>query len=152
MWNNFNSFNPRNPTPTLHNGDVLGPFLRSFPYILLCTPVQVISVSESNGSVNFLSSCKMKSILHSCYLRQILLLTLLVAVKLFQIICCRIGWQLTSDESWNTELKNSTSESSILKILIFYCQQGKGKSWMKTLKLHIIVIEPSQCTSSQINI
>jgi len=26
------------------------------------------------------------------------MLTLLVAVKLFQIIYCRIGWQLTSDE------------------------------------------------------
>jgi len=26
------------------------------------------------------------------------MLTLLVAVKLFQVIYCKIGWQLTSDE------------------------------------------------------
>jgi len=87
----------------------------------------------------------------SCYLRWILLLTLLVAVKWFQIIYRRIWWQLTSDESWNTELKNSTSESNVLKILIFYCWQGEGKSLMKTLSLHIIVIELSPYMSSQIN-
>jgi len=38
------------------------------------------------------------------------MLTLLVAVKLFQIIYCRIGWQLTSDEGWDTELVNSRLE------------------------------------------
>jgi len=36
------------------------------------------------------------------------------------MIYCRIGWQLTADESWNTELMNSRSESNILKSLIFY--------------------------------
>jgi len=44
------------------------------------------------------------------------------------------------------------SESNILKTLIFYCRQGKGKSFMKMLRFHIIVIEPSQYMSSQINI
>ena len=77
---------------------------------------------------------------------------LVVAVKWFQIIYCRIGWQLTSGECWNTELKSSMSESNIWKILIFYCRQGKGKSLMKTLRLRIIVIELSQYMSSQINI
>jgi len=35
---------------------------------------------------------------------------------------------------------------------VFTRQQGKGKSLMKTLRLHITVIEPSQFMSSQINI
>jgi len=48
------------------------------------------------------------------------MLTLHVAVKWSQIIYCRIGWQLTSDEGWNTELMNSRAESNILKRLIFY--------------------------------
>jgi len=47
---------------------------------------------------------------------------------------------------------NSRSESNILKRLIFTCRQGKAKSLMKTLRLHIIVIEASQYMSSQINI
>jgi len=49
-----------------------------------------------------------------------LLVTLLVAVKWFKIIYCRIGWQLTSDESWNTELMNSRLEFNVLTRLIFY--------------------------------
>jgi len=79
--------------------------------------MQVISVYVSNGSVNSLSTYKIKSIL---------LLTLdfaadsCLAVKWFEIIYCRIGWQLTSDESWNTELMNSRSESNILTRLFFY--------------------------------
>jgi len=48
-----------------------------------------------------------------------LMLTLLTAAKWFQIICCRIGWQLTPDEGWNTELMYSRSESNILKRLVF---------------------------------
>ena len=49
------------------------------------------------------------------------MLTLLVAVKWFQFIYCRIGWvQLTLDESWNTELMNSRSASNILTRLMFY--------------------------------
>jgi len=56
--------------------------------------VQDISVSISNGSVNSLSTCKIKSIL---------LLTLgfdadSSRCSYFQIIYCRIGWQLTSAE------------------------------------------------------
>jgi len=40
-----------------------GPFVRACPYILTSAPVQDISVSVSNGSVNSLSTCKIKSIL-----------------------------------------------------------------------------------------
>jgi len=47
---------------------------------------------------------------------------------------------------------NSRSESNTLTSLIFTRQQGKWKSLMKTFRLHIIVIEPAQYTSSQINI
>jgi len=64
-------------------------------------------------------------------------------------IYCRIGWQLTSDEGWNTELINSGSESNNLKRLFFTFQQGKQKSLMKTLRLHIIVIKPSRYMPSQ---
>jgi len=46
---------------------------------------------------------------------------------------------------------NSRSESNISKRLIFTCRQGKRKLFMKMLRLHIIVIEPSQYMSSQIN-
>jgi len=52
-------------------------------------------LSVSNGNVNVLRTYKMKSI---CNLRCILLLALLVAKKRFQIVFCRIGLQLTSDE------------------------------------------------------
>jgi len=55
------------------------------------------------------------------------MVTLLVAVKLFQTINCRIGCQLTSDEGWNTELMNSRSESNTVswKDWFFTCRQGK---------------------------
>jgi len=39
------------------------PFLRAFPEFLISTHVQDILVSVSNGSVNSLSPCKMRSIL-----------------------------------------------------------------------------------------
>jgi len=48
------------------------------------------------------------------------MLTLLVEVKLFQIIYSRIGWTLTSDEGCITELMNSRSEPNILKKTDFY--------------------------------
>jgi len=51
MWNKFNSFIRVIRTSTFRNGDILS------------TPVQDISVSVSNGSVNYLSTCKIKSIL-----------------------------------------------------------------------------------------
>ena len=54
---------PLNPTSTFRNGDVLGPLSESLPLNLIATSVQVTSVSVSNGSVNSLSTCKMKSIL-----------------------------------------------------------------------------------------
>jgi len=63
-----------------------------------------------------------------------------------------MGWQLISDENWNTEVMNSWSESNILTRLIFPCRQGKEKPLMKTLRLHITVMESSQDMSSQINI
>jgi len=47
---------------------------------------------------------------------------------------------------------NSRSESNILTRLIFTRRQGKGKPLMKTLRLHIIVVETSQQMSSQMNL
>jgi len=41
---------------------------------------------------------------------------------------------------------NNRSESDILTRLIFTRRQGKWKSLMKTLRLHIIVIELPQYT------
>ena len=67
--------------------------------------------------------------------------TLPVAVEWVKIYCS-IGWQLTSDESWNT-LRLCTSQALIILVL-FTHRQGKAKSLMKMLRLHITVIEPSQ--------
>jgi len=150
MWNKFNSFIhviPQLPFPVAMFWD---PFLRACPLILISTSVQVISVSVSNGSVNSLSTCKIKSILHLQYVRFCCWLSSLL--KWFQIIYSMIGWQLTSDESWNNELMNSGSSLISWKDWFFTRQQGKGKSFMKTLRLRIIAIEPSQYMSSQINI
>jgi len=113
-----------------HNGNVLGPISESLPlnFIMhLCSSLAFTLYRFVDISVSFVVHIKVCQIPQplqnekaSCYLCQILLLTLLVAVKWFQIIYCRIGWQLTSDETWNTELKNSMSGSNIMKILIFY--------------------------------
>ena len=51
------------PHPPFAMAIFWGPFLRACRKILISTPVQVISVSVSNGSVNSLSTCKIKSIL-----------------------------------------------------------------------------------------
>jgi len=128
MWNKFNSFIHVIPHLPFAMAMFWGSFLRACPLILISTSVEVVSVSVTNGSVNSLSTCKIKSILR---LRKILLLTLLVAFKWFQIIYRRIGRQLTSDEGWNTELMNSRSSLISWKDWFFTRQQGKGKSLMK---------------------
>ena len=62
------------------------------------------------------------------------MVTLLVAVKWFKIIYCRIGWQLTSDGSWNTELMKSRSEFNILTRLIFYSPARQRESVDENVK------------------
>jgi len=47
---------------------------------------------------------------------------------------------------------NSRSESNIWTRLIFYSPARQREPLMKTLRIHIIVIEPSQYMSSQMNI
>jgi len=47
---------------------------------------------------------------------------------------------------------NNRSESNIWTRLIFYLPARQREPLMKTLRIHIIVIEPSQYMSSQMNI
>ena len=64
MLNKFNSFVHVIPHLSFAMTMFWGPFLRTCPLILIFTSVQVVSVSASNGSVNSLSTCKIKSNLH----------------------------------------------------------------------------------------
>jgi len=105
-WNvkQIQLFYPRNPTSIFRNGDVLWPFPKSLPlnfnihpyanYLSICTKWQWQFPQHLQNKKHLAISVRF-----CCWL--------LVAVKWFQIIWCRIGWQLTSDESWNTELVNS---------------------------------------------
>ena len=63
MENKFHSFILVIPHLPLTMAMLWVHFLRACPYILISTPVQVISVLGSNGSVNSLSTCKTKNIL-----------------------------------------------------------------------------------------
>jgi len=60
-----------------------------------------------------------------------------------------IGWQLTSDESRNTFRVCTVGLrlGPYLKKLLLYSPARYVKSLMKTLWLHIFVIEPSHRTS-----
>ena len=67
------------------------------------------------------------------------------------------GWQLTSDESWNTCILRRPTGLTVIRPTwknVFYSPAKYVKSLMKTLRLHIFAMEPSHSTfkSSQINI